>query len=134
MALFIRFSSSQKHAHSSLHLTDCMLEDCLKCSLAERLCLMLLNTIAMRALHLLCRVVAVIRTYMTYVWGFGFAKPVAGLQPQTVGADEDEEGVRTSLVTEHEPATPCSLQLTMMAAPSWQGAVPFMHYMLWMML
>ena len=42
-----------------------------------------------------CRVVAVIRTYMTYVWGFGVAKPVAGLQPQTVGADEDREGVRT---------------------------------------
>ena len=41
-----------------------------------------------------CRVVAVIRTYMTYVWGFGVAKPVAGLQPQTVGADEDREGVR----------------------------------------
>ena len=42
----------------------------------------------------ICRVVAVIRTYMTYVWGFGFAKPVAGLQPQTVGAVEDREGVR----------------------------------------
>ena len=31
---------------------------------------------------------------MTYVWGFGAPKPVPGLQPQVVGADEDAEGVR----------------------------------------
>ncbi|CAK0739525.1 hypothetical protein CVIRNUC_001173 [Coccomyxa viridis] len=37
-------------------------------------------------------VVAVIRTYMTYVWGFGASKPVPGLQPQVVAADEDAEG------------------------------------------
>ena len=42
----------------------------------------------------MCRVVAVIRTYMTYVWGFGASKPVPGLQPQVVAADEDAEGVR----------------------------------------
>ena len=42
----------------------------------------------------MCRVVAVIRTYMTYVWGFGADKPVPGLQPQVVAADEDAEGVR----------------------------------------
>ena len=41
----------------------------------------------------MCRVVAVIRTYMTYVWGFGAPKPVPGLQPQAVAADEDAEGV-----------------------------------------
>ena len=51
----------------------------------------------------ICRVVAVIRTYMTYVWGFGVAKPVPGLQPQTVGADEDREGVRDQLTLQLMP-------------------------------
>lgn len=38
---------------------------------------------------------------MTYVWGFGVAKPVPGLRPQTVGADEDREGVRIKFCADH---------------------------------
>ncbi len=47
---------------------------------------------------------------MTYVWGFGVAKPVAGLRPQTVGADEDREGVRNHCTLElmSQLAEPCS--------------------------
>ncbi len=36
---------------------------------------------------------------MTIVWGFGVAKPVTGLQPQTVGAEEDTEGVSTNVLS-----------------------------------
>ena len=43
---------------------------------------------------------------MTYVWGFGAPKPVPGLQPQVVAADEDAEGVREipmQICVSHQP-------------------------------
>lgn len=34
---------------------------------------------------------------MTFVWGFGAPKPNPALQPQVVAADEDAEGVSSSI-------------------------------------
>ena len=95
----LRLLLSHEHAHNSLSPTGFPPVARTKCCLAGELCIGALRHTAIGKMHdLLCRVVAVIRTYMTYVWGFGVAKPVAGLQPLTVGADEDKEGVRPSSV------------------------------------